>query len=138
MSLLWGRSPVPTRTSRMGLRPDLRTESVGVRGTWPPPPGHTYLPGLGQSADGRVAEAKHDRKEGIEVLLFLEAVSRKTGDSQGKQPQPRSPTSRQHPGLGPTQTQAGQASTAFAGTGTGCGGEAEAPGDRGMADLATY
>lgn len=102
MSLLRGRSPVPSRTPRMGLGPNL---STGVQRAGPPPPGHTYLPGVGQAADGRVAEAKHYSKEGIEVLLFLEAGNRRTRDPQGKQPHPQSPTSRQHPGLGPTTRQ---------------------------------
>lgn len=96
MRLLWVLSPEGScsRDGR-GVQPQ---DWGGGRG-WPPPPGNTYLPGVGQAADGRVAEAKHDGKEGVEVLLFLEAVSRKTRDPQGKQPYPQSPTSRQHPDL---------------------------------------
>lgn len=59
-------------------------------GTGPPPPDHTYLPGVGQATDGRVAEAKHDGKEGIEILLLLEAVSGRPRGPQGKQPHPQS------------------------------------------------
>lgn len=41
---------------------------------WPWQIRATYLPGVGQAADGRVAEAKHDREERVEILLLLEAV----------------------------------------------------------------
>lgn len=41
---------------------------------------------MGQAADGRVAETKHDGKEGIKILLLLEAVSRRPRDPQGRQP----------------------------------------------------
>lgn len=33
------------------------------------------LPGEGKTADGRVAEAKHDSKERVEVLLLFEVRS---------------------------------------------------------------
>lgn len=49
----------------------------------------TYLPSMGQAADGRVAEAKHDRKERVEILLLLEAVSTRPRHPQRKQPCPQ-------------------------------------------------
>lgn len=44
---------------------------------------------MGQAADGRVAEAKHDRKERVEILLLLEAVSTRPRHPQRKQPCPQ-------------------------------------------------
>lgn len=45
---------------------------------------------MGQAADGRVAEAKHDRKERVEILLLLEAVSTRPRHPQRKQSCPQS------------------------------------------------
>lgn len=107
------------------MGPDLRS---GMRRPWLPSPGHTYLPGVGQAADSRVAEAKHDSEEGIKVLLFLEAVSRRPRDPQGKQPHPERPTSRQEPGLGPLQAVELH----------GWDGEAEAPEDSGKQGVSRF
>lgn len=56
---------------------------------WPWQIPDTHLPGVGQPADGRVAEAKHDRKERVEILLLLEAVSTRPRHPQRKQPNPQ-------------------------------------------------
>lgn len=50
------------------------------------PPKVTYLPGVGQAADGRVAETKHDSKERVEIFLLLEAVSTRPSGFQEIEP----------------------------------------------------
>lgn len=74
--------PIPSQDPQERQGPD---SGPGWGG--PDLPGHgTHLPGMGQAADGRVAETKHDGKEGIKILLLLEAVSRRPRDPQGRQP----------------------------------------------------